>query len=163
MLEFLPLENVAHAIQVALTPVFLLSGIATLLNVFSTRLGRVADRVDLVAEQLRSADAREAAFLSRQLTELRRRTTLLDIAVVLGAVGAALTCLSALLLFVSPHIGITVQLLVGSFGLALGFAVCALMAFLVETMLSGVMIRAAVDDKAEEAEIAAGTARGDAP
>jgi hypothetical protein len=35
----LPLDTVAHIIQVALTPVFLLSGIATLLNVFSTRLG----------------------------------------------------------------------------------------------------------------------------
>ena len=30
------LDNIAHIIQVALTPVFLLSGIATLLNVFST-------------------------------------------------------------------------------------------------------------------------------
>ena len=29
------LDNIAHIIQVALTPVFLLSGIATLLNVFS--------------------------------------------------------------------------------------------------------------------------------
>ncbi|MGH7046423.1 MAG: hypothetical protein ACREE2_08540 [Stellaceae bacterium] len=35
-----PLELVAHIIQLALTPVFLLSGIATLLNVFSTRLAR---------------------------------------------------------------------------------------------------------------------------
>ena len=29
------LDTIAHIIQVALTPVFLLSGIATLLNVFS--------------------------------------------------------------------------------------------------------------------------------
>src|SRR4051812_512761 len=38
-------ETVAHIIQAALMPVFLLSGIATLLNVFSTRLARVADQV----------------------------------------------------------------------------------------------------------------------
>jgi hypothetical protein len=38
------LDDIAHIIQVALTPVFLVSGIATLLNVFSTRLSRVADR-----------------------------------------------------------------------------------------------------------------------
>ena len=38
------LDTIAHIIQVALTPVFLLSGIATLLNVFSTRLSRVGDR-----------------------------------------------------------------------------------------------------------------------
>src|SRR5690242_11924667 len=39
------LDLVAHVIQVALTPIFLLSGIATLLNVFATRLARVADLV----------------------------------------------------------------------------------------------------------------------
>ena len=38
------LGSVVHIIQVSLTPVFLLSGIATLLNVFSTRLARVADQ-----------------------------------------------------------------------------------------------------------------------
>ena len=32
------LESVAKIIQMALTPVFLLTGLATLLNVFSTRL-----------------------------------------------------------------------------------------------------------------------------
>lgn len=41
----LGLDTIAHIIQVALTPVFFLTGIATLLNVFSTRLGRVSDRV----------------------------------------------------------------------------------------------------------------------
>jgi hypothetical protein len=44
------LDLVAHVIQVALTPIFLLSGIATLLNVFSTRLARVADRVDQITK-----------------------------------------------------------------------------------------------------------------
>ena len=33
-----PLDSVAHVIQVALTPVFLLSGIGTLLNVINTRV-----------------------------------------------------------------------------------------------------------------------------
>jgi hypothetical protein len=45
------LDLVAHVIQVALTPIFLLSGIATLLNVFSTRLARVADRVDQITSE----------------------------------------------------------------------------------------------------------------
>jgi Protein of unknown function (DUF2721) len=45
-------DSVAHVIQVALTPVFLLSGIASLLAVLSTRLARVPDRVDALAEQL---------------------------------------------------------------------------------------------------------------
>jgi Protein of unknown function (DUF2721) len=50
-------ESVAHVIRVPLTPVFLLSGIASLLGVLSTRLARAADRVDALAEQL-EADGR---------------------------------------------------------------------------------------------------------
>ena len=37
----LALEGAAHVVQLALTPVFLLSGIASLATVFSTRHGRV--------------------------------------------------------------------------------------------------------------------------
>ena len=40
------LDDVAHTIQVALTPVFLLSGIGTLINVFASRLARVGDQID---------------------------------------------------------------------------------------------------------------------
>ena len=54
------LDTVAHVIQVALTPIFLLSGIATLLNVFSTRLARVADRVESVAQEIGDANATQA-------------------------------------------------------------------------------------------------------
>ena len=42
-LDTVPLDSIAHVIQMALTPVFLLSGIGTLLNVFNTRLARVSD------------------------------------------------------------------------------------------------------------------------
>src|SRR5436309_8448221 len=86
------LDTIAHVIQVALTPVFLLSGIATLLNVFSTRLTRVADQVDAAALALLSADADKAKQLSEKLVRLHRRSIVLDFAVVLGAVGGAATC-----------------------------------------------------------------------
>src|SRR6202163_542723 len=79
------LDTVAHIIQVALTPVFLLSGIATLLNVFSTRLARVADRVDAVSTAVESADPDQAKVLAAQLAYLHRRSLALDLAVVLGA------------------------------------------------------------------------------
>jgi hypothetical protein len=66
------LDIVAHVIQVALTPVFLLSGIATLLNVFSTRLGRVADRVDQITKAIEEADTDDNADLAVQVSHLRR-------------------------------------------------------------------------------------------
>ena len=45
------LEAAAHVVQLALTPVFLLSGTATLLGVFAARLARVADRVDTLSKE----------------------------------------------------------------------------------------------------------------
>jgi hypothetical protein len=94
------LDDLAHIIQVALTPVFLLSAIAALLNVFSTRLGRVADQVDRAARELETADAKRTAFLNAQLAYLRRRSWILDIAVVLGATGGIETCSATLVLFI---------------------------------------------------------------
>src|SRR5258708_23357764 len=93
------LDTVAHIIQVALTPVFLLSGIATLLNVFSTRLARVADRVDAVGKALESADPDQAKVLAAQLAYLHRRSLALDLAALLGAAGGAGTCGLVLALF----------------------------------------------------------------
>ena len=62
-----------RVIQLALTPVFLLTAVAALLNVFSTRLGRVADRVDLLSADLQRGSA-DTEFLSAQLGFLRRRS-----------------------------------------------------------------------------------------
>jgi hypothetical protein len=95
------LDNVAHIIQLALTPVFLLSGIATLLSVFSTRLGRVADRVQAVSDALDGADATERQFLLAQLAHLRRRSVTLEVAVVVSGIGGAATGSAVLVMFVS--------------------------------------------------------------
>ena len=78
-------ETIAHIIQIVLTPVFLLSGIATLLGVFSNRLGRVADRV----HQLNQDDQLESQTSASELTRLHHRSVALDCAVVLGALAAA--------------------------------------------------------------------------
>ena len=72
--DAVPLDSIAHVIQVALTPVFLLSGIGALLNVFNTRLARVSDHVshtaDLLAADPQSADA---ALMRSHIRRLRRR------------------------------------------------------------------------------------------
>jgi hypothetical protein len=62
MLDQSSVESVTHVIQVALTPVFLLTAVAALLNVFSTRLGRVADRVDGTGEAEPSASTRSVVW-----------------------------------------------------------------------------------------------------
>ena len=87
------LESAAHIVQLALTPVFLLSGVAALVNVFATRLGRVSDQADKLAEQ-GEEPGRETA-----LRLLSWRSRALDIAVLLAALAGASTCGAALALF----------------------------------------------------------------
>src|SRR6516165_10855107 len=112
------LDLVAHVIQVALTPIFLLSGIATLLNVFATRLARVADLVAQITKAMEQAAPEECADLVRELLRLRRRSIALDAAVVLGAVAAAATCASVFTLFVGALRNATVaSVLFTTFGL----------------------------------------------
>ena len=136
MLGLDTVESVAHVIQVALTPVFLLSGVASLLGVLSTRLARVADRVDALAEQLEADGPIDRRKLRRRLAYLRRRSHVLDAAVMMGTLGGVATSCAALLLFVGtlrdrPGVSLFV-----AFGLALLFTMGALVAFLIEMLLA---------------------------
>ena len=141
----LPLDEVAHVIQVALTPIFLLSGIATLMNVFSTRLARVADLVAQITKAMEQTDAEDGAALARQLLRLRLRSIFLDAAVVLGAIAAAATCASVFTLFVGALRESTVaSVLFTTFGLAIICTISAIAAFTVEMMMAGSGVRAEV-------------------
>jgi uncharacterized protein DUF2721 len=146
------LDTVAHIIQVALTPVFLLSGIATLLNVFSTRLARVADRVEAVSKAVEGAGADEAKALSAQLAYLHRRSLALDVAVVLGAIGGAAACGAVLVLFVGALRDSTVATILFSlFGIAVGCALGAIVAFTMEMLMASVGIRSEVAESRRSA------------
>ena len=139
------LENVIHVIQVALTPVFLLTALAALLNVFSTRLGRVTDRVDEIGATLQNATATDAQFLSARLDYLKRRSLVLDVAVVLATIAGVATSAAALVLFVGAlREAVVRSMLYVLFGGALLFAIAALLAFAVEMMMAGRGLRAIV-------------------
>ena len=138
-----PLDFIAHIIQVALTPIFLLSGIATLLNVFATRLGRVADLVVQITKAMEEADPDQSLDLARQLLRLRRRSIALEAAVVLGAIAAAATCASVFTLFVGALRNETVaSMLFTTFGLAIVCTISAITCFTVEMMMAGSGVRA---------------------
>lgn len=135
-------DEVAHVIQIALTPVFLLTGIASLLGVFSARLARVADRVHIFADKLEGAGPGQRVVLQRRLRYLRRRSHLLDAAVIMSAVAGGATCLAAVLLFVGTlRNQAVVTFLFASFGFALLCTGGALGLFLTEVLLASRGIR----------------------
>ena len=52
----LPADDIAHTIQAAITPVFLLAGIGSLLNVVAQRLGRTVDRARVLEARFPDLD-----------------------------------------------------------------------------------------------------------
>lgn len=132
------LDTIAHVIQTALTPVFLLSGIGTLLNLFNTRVARVGDQLEATIARLQGlAEGPQRMRAQVRLQRLLRRRASLDVAVLLGAVAAAATCGAALVMFVGGLRDASVRSWLSvTFGVALGCTVVALVAFVVDSVLS---------------------------
>ncbi|WP_034958313.1 DUF2721 domain-containing protein [Komagataeibacter kakiaceti] len=133
-------DGVAHLIQTALTPVFMLSGIGTLLNMFNTRLARVSDRIETVRDKLDAMDdksGKDANMLMKRLGLLHYRTLLLDAAILFGGVGGASACGSAFALFLgSVRDSSIAWWLVLMFGNALVCTVIALGMFLGDSIVA---------------------------
>lgn len=126
------LQSAAHVVQLALAPVFLLSGIGTLLGVFAARLGRIADQAaDLAANDQQAPDRH------LELRMLHWRTRALECAVVLAALAGALTCGTVLALFLEQVGGAGASnLLFLLFGGAIVLTMGALIAYVVEMLLA---------------------------
>ncbi|MGU3666296.1 DUF2721 domain-containing protein [Methylobacterium sp. A49B] len=148
------LESTAHVVQVALSPVFLLSGIATLLNVFGTRLARVADQADRVSGLLAGATDAERLSLGRRLDRLHLRSLALDAAVLMAALGGVATCGSVLTLFVGALRDNTVAtVLFGLFGAAILCTLCALVTFGFEMLLASRSVRDRINERRARAGV----------
>lgn len=129
------IENIAHVIQLSIGPVFLISGVATLLSVLTNRLGRIVDRARLLEAKLDLRDATQRAKTSEELIRLSRRARLVNLAITFSTVCALLTCVTIATLFAGTFLPanlskfITVMFVAAMLSLFL-----ALMAFLAEVI-----------------------------
>jgi hypothetical protein len=125
----------AHLIQLALTPVFLLTAIAGFLNVFTGRLARVADRVNGIT-RARDEGKPTPTGLSSNLLSLRRRTLALQAAVLLVGGSGAFTCAATFTIFVGALGADLSALLFVEFGLALLCLLGGLGCFVAEMLIA---------------------------
>lgn len=103
----------ARAIQLALTPVFLLSGIAGLLNVMTARLSRIIDRGRHLTEAPQDNLTLPPHERANELRALERRRHLASVAITACTLAALLTCLVVLLLFAEVLLGLPLKWLEG--------------------------------------------------
>jgi hypothetical protein len=95
---------VAHAIELAVAPVFLLTGIGAILAVMTNRLGRVIDRARVLEEKLEGASPESLATLRGDLVVLSRRAKLIGRAITLCTTTALLVCTVIAVLFLSASL-----------------------------------------------------------
>lgn len=100
------ITSVAHVIQLAVAPVFLLTGVGAILAVLINRLARVVDRFR-VLERLLPATGNndERAVLETEMAILSRRARLIHWAISLCTVCALLICIVIATLFVGSVMG----------------------------------------------------------
>jgi len=95
---------VAHAIQLAVAPVFLRSGIGAILMVMTNRLGRIIDRARVLEERLDNASTELHPALRTDLATLSRRAKLISSAITLCTATALLVCTVIAVLFLSAFL-----------------------------------------------------------
>lgn len=130
--------NVAHLIQVALTPIFLISAIGVILNVLTNRLSRIVDRARTVEDRLSGPDSRvDGGDLLRQLDVLARRARYINSAVTFITASALLISLVVVMLFVNAFLRWDLSAFIAiMFILSMLSLAAALFAFLIEVRIA---------------------------
>ena len=90
MLSTAPLTDISHVIQLAIAPVFLLTAIATILNVLAGRLGRAVDRRRVLAAALPDLDGDISTLAKQELFYEMRRIKLIYLAISMAVFSALL-------------------------------------------------------------------------
>jgi Na+/melibiose symporter-like transporter len=97
--------TVAHVIQLAVAPVFLLTGVGAILAVLINRLARVVDRFRVLERMLPTTGDDERAILDTEMAILSRRARLIHWAISLCTVCALFICIVIATLFTGSILG----------------------------------------------------------
>jgi uncharacterized oligopeptide transporter (OPT) family protein len=142
MIQASHIQDAARLIQLAIAPVFLLTGVGTLLGVLSSRLGRTIDRARTLESLLEGADEERIERMDAELAVLSRRAKLIYRAIALGVITALLICSVIASLFISAFTRIDVTLVVaGLFIAAMAALISTLLLFLREVFLATRVLR----------------------
>lgn len=128
---------IAHAIQLAIAPVFLLTGFAGLLGIMATRLGRVIDRARSLEAGWSGMGAAAQARARLEIHQLEHRRHICSWSINCCTAAALLVCLVIVTLFAEEFFGKNLKWLVGSlFVAAMVFIISGLVLFLREVYIA---------------------------
>lgn len=139
---------ISQVIQLAVAPVFLLTGIGALLGVMTNRLARIVDRartVEPLSEQAqKDGNAAEQQRHERELKVLERRARLINRAITQLVISSLLVCAVIVGMFITAYYAWSPDLtrfLAATFALALLALIIGLLAFLREVYVATQTLR----------------------
>ena len=152
MEELTEIETIASVIQLAVAPVFLLAGIAGLLNVLSVRLGRAVDRVRIVETRLgKEPHSDHVAVLQKEIAALWSRIRLANWSIRMFVAGALVVCLVIVSLFFSELAQFNMSAAIVVFFLgAMLLLIMGLILFLIEVSISTRSIGTGITEMLDE-------------
>ncbi|AKH43864.1 hypothetical protein FHS61_002729 [Altererythrobacter atlanticus] len=125
---------IAQTIQLALAPVFMLVAIGNIMNILSTRLGRVVDRSRVLQQLHAETSGVEHDAVVREMRMVARRIRIISQAILLLVASGLTVGIVVALLFVEELADLDLQLVVaGAFTIAIGLLMIALVLFIRET------------------------------
>jgi Protein of unknown function (DUF2721) len=139
--------DVAHLIQVALTPIFLISAIGVTLNVLTSRLARIVDRARAMENVVCQPDYQPVGRdLHAALGVLARRARYINSAITLITLSALLIALVVVMLFVNAfaHWDLAAFIAIMFILSMLSFA-AALTAFLIEVRIATTTLQIGIE------------------
>jgi hypothetical protein len=148
------IEAIGRVIQLAVAPVFLIAGIAGLLNVLSTRLGRIIDRARVIERRMTQAKREDhRALLRAETTTLWKRIDLINWSIRLCVAGALTVCLVIVALFVGDFVSFNITGVVAVlFVTAMVFVIAGLVYLLREIAVATSSMRQGMEIALEESQ-----------
>lgn len=137
MEALLQASDIATVIQLAVAPVFLLTGIAGTLNVLSIRMSRIIDRGRVLNDRHCADGTPEFAEVDNEQRLLARRSRLINRAIALCTLSSLLVCMVIVMLFLDAMFSLRQEKFIASLFIgALLSLISALLLFLREVGLS---------------------------
>ena len=142
--------DIAHLIQVALTPIFLISAIGVTLNVLTSRLARIVDRARAMEDRLLHPDyVQDGRDLHAQLKILARRSRWINAAIILITLSALFIALVVVMLFVNAFLRYELSAVIaGMFIMSMLTLAAALLTFLIEVRIATTTLRIGIIEAA---------------
>jgi hypothetical protein len=133
---------IAQTIQLALTPVFVLVAIGNIMNILSTRLGRIVDRSRVLQERHSGTEGQDHDAVVREIRLVDRRIHLIARAILLLVLASLSIGITVVFLFVEDFAGLNLKPVVATtFIIALALLISALLMFLRETREAAAALR----------------------